>query len=161
MNPRAARCILTAIMVSGLAIATLPQPSFAQNNSLIGTWKINLDKSKYNSGTAPRSQTNVYQQDGQNIKGTARGVDWQGNPMEVTLLHTYDGQPHPTTGNTFYDSSTYTRVDANTIIFSRSKAGKLVVVGTIVMAPDGKSYTTTTTTTAGKGGIDISVGERQ
>src|SRR6516165_11701922 len=110
MNPRAARCILTAIMVSGLAIATLPQPSFAQNNSLIGTWKINLDKSKYNSGTAPRSQTNVYQQDGQNIKADIRGVDSQGNVTAVVLLHIYDGQPHPSTGSPYFDSSTYMRV---------------------------------------------------
>ena len=161
MNARAARCILTAIMVSGLAIATLPQPSFAQNNSLIGTWKINLDKSKYNSGTAPRSQTNVYQQDGQNIKADIRGVDSQGNATAVVLLHVYDGQPHPSTGSPYFDSSTYMRVDANTVIFSRSKAGKLVAVGSAVVAQDGKSFTTTTITTVGKGGIDIAVNEKQ
>ena len=158
MNRRTA-CMLTTITLFGLI--ALPQVSFAQSSPLIGTWKLNLDKSKYNSGTAPRSQTNVYQQDGQNIKADIRGVDSQGNATAVVLLHIYDGQPHPSTGSPYFDSSTYMRVDANTVIFSRSKAGKLVVVGTIVMAPDGKSYTTTTTTTAGKGGIDISVGERQ
>jgi len=161
MNQRAARCILTAIMVLGLAIAGLPQPSFAQSSRLIGTWKLNLDKSKYSSGTAPRSQTNVYQQDGQNIKADIRGVDSQGNTTTVVLLHVYDGQPHPSTGSPYFDSSTYMRVDANTIIFSRSKAGKLVSVGSTVVAQDGKSFTTTTITTVGKGGIDIAVNEKQ
>ena len=77
------------------------------------------------------------------------------------LLHIYDGQPHPSTGSPYFDSSTYMRVDANTIIFSRSKDGKLVSVGSAVVAQDGKSFTTTTITTVGKGGIDIAVNEKQ
>jgi hypothetical protein len=52
------------------------------------------------------------------------------------------------------------RVDANTIIFSRSKVGKLVS-GSSVVAQDGKSFTTTPVTTVGKGGIDIAVNEKQ
>ena len=147
MNARAARCILTAIMVSGLAIAALPQPSFAQSSSLIGTWKLNLDKSKYSSGTAPRSLTLTYQQDGQNIKNTSQGIGARGNPTTGALMHTYDGQPHPSTGSSDFDSSAYTRVDANTIIWSRFKGGKLVAVGTGVVSQDGKTWSTTTTGT--------------
>ena len=52
MNRRTA-CMLTTITLFGLI--ALPQVSFAQSSPLIGTWKLNLDKSKYNSGTAPRS----------------------------------------------------------------------------------------------------------
>src|SRR5262249_46611731 len=37
--------------------------SFAQSNSLVGTWKLNIEKSKF-SGAALRSQTNTYVQDG-------------------------------------------------------------------------------------------------
>jgi hypothetical protein len=58
-------------------------------------------------------------------------------------MHIYDGQPHPTTGATGYDASTYTRVDAHTINYSRTKAGKLVVTGTMVVSQDGKTETTT------------------
>jgi hypothetical protein len=108
-----------------------------------------------------KSQTNVYTQDGQNIKNTSNGVDYQGNPFETILLHIYDGQLHPTTGNPFYDSSTYTRLDEHTLFWSRSKNGKQVLIGYLVMAPDGKSYTTTNMTTVGKGGIDTTVAERQ
>jgi hypothetical protein len=38
------------------------------------------------------------------------------------LLHIYDGQPHPTTGNPLYDSSAYLRLDANTVLEDRSAA---------------------------------------
>jgi hypothetical protein len=134
-------------MTLGLAIAALPQVSFAQSNPMIGTWKLNLDKSKFSPGTALRSGTNNIQQDGQNIRNTAQGIDAGGNPVTVEYMHIYDGLPHPTTGAPDYDASTYTRVDANTIIFSRLKAGKLIATGTITTSPDGKTQTVTTTGT--------------
>ena len=146
MNARAARCTLTAIMVSGLAIAALPQVSFAQSSPLIGTWKLNVEKSKFSPGPPPRSGTLTYTQDGQNIKNTTQGIDAQGNPTAGVLMHIYDGQPHPSTGGNA-DASAYTRLDANTLIFTRLKAGKLVAVGTAVLSQDGKTWTVTTTGT--------------
>ena len=144
MNRRTA-CMLTTMTLLGLM--ALPQVSFAQSNPLLGTWKLNLDKSKYSSGTAPRSLTLTYQQDGQNIKNTSQGIDARGNPTTGVLMHIYDGQPHPSTGSPDYDASAYTRVDANTIIWGRFKGGKLVAVGTGVVSQDGKTWTTTTTGT--------------
>ena len=155
------RNILTTTALALAVVTASALPSFAQSNPLIGTWKLNLEKSKFVSGTAPKEQTNVYTQDGQNIKNTSKGVDYQGNPFETILLHIYDGQPHPSTGNPFYDSSTYTKIDDHTIFWSRSKNGKQVLVGRMVMAPDGKSYTTANVTTVGKGGTDTTVAERQ
>ena len=155
------RSILTATALGLAVVIASAFPSFAQRNPLIGTWKLNTEKSKFASGTLPRSQTNVYTQDGQNFKNTSKGVDYQGNPFETILLHIYDGQPHPTTGNPLYDSSTYTKIDDHTIFWSRSKAGKQVLIGYLVMAPDGKSYTTTNINVIGKGGIDIGVNARQ
>jgi hypothetical protein len=64
---------------------------------------------------------------------------------EGVVMHIYDGQPHPSTGSSDFDASAYTRVDANTIIFNRLKAGKLVATGTIVVSQDGKMLTVNTT----------------
>jgi hypothetical protein len=58
-------------------------------------------------------------------------------------MHIYDGQPHPTTGSPAFDASAYTRVDPNTFVFSRLKAGKLVGAGTGVLSQDGKTWTVT------------------
>ena len=155
------RNILTATALSLAVVTTSALPSFAQSNPLLGTWKLNLEKSKYTSGTAPKEQTNVYTQDGPNIKNTSKGVDYEGKPLETVLLHIYDGQPHPSTGNPLFDSSTYTKIDDHHLFWSRSKNGKQVLIGFMVMAPDGKSYTTTNMTIGGKGGIDTTVAERQ
>jgi hypothetical protein len=128
MNRRTA-CMLTGMTLVGLAIATLPQIGFAQSSPLLGTWKLNLDKSKYTPGPPPRSQTNTFQQDGQDIKLTVQVIDAQGKQTTGVLMHIYDGQPHPSTGNPDFDASAYTRLDANTYIASRFKAGKIVGIG--------------------------------
>jgi hypothetical protein len=90
--------------------------------------------------------------------------------LRVTvLMHIYDGLPHPVTGNPNYDANAYTRVDANTLIFARFKAGKLIAVGTVVISPDGKTLTnnfTNNNTVLGSApgsatGIGIAVYEKQ
>jgi len=156
------RRTLTTIALLGLVSTALPQAGLAQSNPLIGTWKVNIEKSKF-TGTAFRSQTNTYQQDGQNIKGTVQIVDAQGKTTTTVLLHIYDGQPHPLTGNPNYDARSYTRVDADTLISASMKAGKLVQVATIVISSDGKTFTTTNTGIQPSGlmGTNIQVYEKQ
>jgi hypothetical protein len=151
--------MLAGIMLSGLAIAALPQFGFAQSSPLIGTWKLNVQKSN-TPGPPPRSVTMTYQQDGQNIKNTLQGTDAQGNPIAGVLMHVYDGQPHPSTGTPNIDSSAYTRIDANTFIFSRLKAGKLVATGNGVISQDGKTLTLINSTT-GTNGNSIAIYEKQ
>jgi hypothetical protein len=146
----------TTMALLGLAVASaLPQAGLAQSNPLIGTWKLNLEKSKFTPGTAPRSQTATFQQDGPNIKNSNQTIDAQGNATTTVYLHIYDGQPHPTTGNPLYDATAYLRLDGNTIIFSRSnnKGGKLVQIGTIAVSQDGKSRTNTTSGIVGPNGL--------
>ena len=138
------RTTVMSIALVSLVACAFPQASFAQSSPLIGTWKLNLEKSKLTPATAPRSQTATFQQDGQNIKNTNQTIDAQGNATTSVFLHIYDGQPHPTTGNPLYDASAYLRLDAKTIVLSRFKGGKLVQVGTIAVSQDGKSRTNTT-----------------
>ena len=80
MNRRTAFLSVTLLT---LVACAFPQSSFAQGSPLIGTWKVNLAKSNYTGG-APRSQTNTYQQDGQNIRGSNQVIDAQGNAASAT-----------------------------------------------------------------------------
>jgi len=111
----------------GLAVAALPQVGFAQSDPFLGTWQLNLAKSKYSPGPPPRSQTSNFQAEGQNYKVTVTGVGAEGNPISITLTGVYDGMPHPLTNpNPNIDAVASTRVDAYTTISSFTKAGKLV-----------------------------------
>jgi hypothetical protein len=143
---RRTRLMLSAMTLLGLAMVSLCQLGFAQSNPLIGTsWKLNLDKSKYIAGPAPRSITMSITQDGQNVRDTIQVIDAQGNATTGVIMHVYDGQAHPATISLDYDATILTPVDSDTLIYSRLKAGKLVATGTFVVSPDGKTVTVTNT----------------
>jgi hypothetical protein len=142
--------MLASMTLFGWAIAGV-QPALAQSNLPMGVWQLNLAKWKYEGAPAPKAQIAYFQGEGPNRTNTVIAINAEGKPTVTVFMHIYDGQPHPTTGNPAYDASTYTRVDANTLNFSRLKAGRVVQTGTQVMSPDGKSYTTTTTGTDERG----------
>ena len=142
MNRRTAS-MLTGMALLGLAIVALPQLGFAQSSPQIGTWKLNLQKSEFIPGPAPRSRTLNITEEGQNIRDTVREINAQGNVSTAEVMHVYDGQPHPAPGFPDFDATVITKVDANpfSLIATRLKAGKLVQVGTFVISQDGKTLT--------------------
>jgi hypothetical protein len=109
---------------------------------VIGTWKLNLAKSKYMGAPPPRSTSLTFAGEGQNVTDTVETIDAQGQPIKTVFIHIYDGKPHPTTGvaGGLYDASAYTRIDANAVDFVRSKDGKAVQTGWAVVSSDGKTY---------------------
>ena len=147
------RNILVGLTSFCLAATALPGIGIAEDNPLIGSWKLNLEKSKYSPGPAPRSLTLNFVADGANLTNTAEGIDAEGKATKSVFAHIYDGKPHPTTGvpGGLYDSSTYTRSDAHTVNFVRSKDGKTVQTGSIVLSADGKILTVTTEGTGPNG----------
>jgi hypothetical protein len=134
--------MLVGTTILGLA-AALPQPVFAQSELLTGLWQINLTKSKFNPGPAPKSQTVNVQGEGQNRKLTAVGITATGSPQVLVFSELVeDGKPHPVTGQAGgFDAQTYTRADAHTVNVNRLKDGKVIQTGTWAVSPDGKTLT--------------------
>jgi hypothetical protein len=124
----------------GIIVAIgLTLPAFGQGvDPLIGTWKINLEKST-STNPLPKSTILTWAGEGQNFISTAEGADDQGRAFKYVTMHIYDGMPHPSTGNPSYDASAYTRT-GNTLYFTRLKNGKLVGLGQAIIVP-GKTYT--------------------
>jgi len=153
MNRRTILSLTTKTMLClAVVFATaLPQPGLAQSNPWLGMWKLNLTKSTYAPGQAPQSQTYNFQGAGANLTNAIEGVTAAGTPIKQVAMHTYDGQPHPVTGNPDVDARSYTRVDANTVIAASTKAGKLVNVSTMVLSQDGRTITNTIRGTDAKG----------
>jgi hypothetical protein len=153
--------VLTGTILLSLAFVAFPQASFAQSNPFVGTWQLNLAKSKFSPGPPPRSQTVDAQAEGQGLKVTTNGVGAEGNPTSIAFALVFDGMPHPT-GNPNFDAGTTARLDAYTLITSRTKAGKLVSIQTVVVSPDGQTLTITTTGPYANGPINnIQVYDKQ
>jgi hypothetical protein len=143
MNRRTMLSLTTmAMLCLAVVFATaLPEAGLAQSSPWLGMWKLNLAKSTYPPGQAPRSGTFNFQAAGANMTNTAEGVDAAGSATRSVNPHIYDGQPHPVTGNPNADARSYTRVDANTVITATMKAGKLVQISTLVLSQDGRTIT--------------------
>jgi hypothetical protein len=132
-------------------VAMSPLSGFAQTDPLIGTWKLNLAKSKFSPGPPPKSQTVTYEAVGQGVKVTVKGTDAEGKPIDAQYTGNYDGKDYPVTGNPNWDTISLKRIDAYTVEFTRKKAGKVVGTGTSVVSKDGKTRTITTEEINAKG----------
>lgn len=137
----------TTAVVGILAFSSLVH---AQGDPGVGTWKLNLTKSKYNAGTAPKSATVVVAAAGQGIKISSDAVLADGSSRKISYTANYDGKDMLVMGTPDYDMVAITR-NGNTITGTRKKGGKQVQTFTTVVSADGKTRTTTTTGTDAKG----------
>ena len=141
---------IAAVAVASL-IALSSLSGLAQGNPFLGTWVLNVAKSKYTPGPPPKDQTVIYEAVGQGMKTTARGTDAAGKPTTTAVTFNFDGKDYPVTGNPDFDMQSYKRVDANTLEFTRKKGGKIVQTGTNTVSKDGKTRSVAVTGTNAQG----------
>jgi hypothetical protein len=146
------RTVTRGIALGVVAFALSAIQLVAQGaDPIVGTWELNVAKSTYKPGPAPKSETRTYVMAGQEIKATSTGVDGTGKPTTGEWTVNYDGKDRPMTGDPDADSLSLKRVDAFTTEFTEKKAGKVVITGTRAISRDGKVMTITTTGTNAKG----------
>jgi hypothetical protein len=158
MQARIRQTCLFAVVALGL-VAVLAGTTFAQpGNSTIGTWKVNLAKSKYPAGAVPKSATFTIVAAGAGFKAVVDSVAADGTVAHWVFTANYDGKDNPITGNCPYgDSVASTRVDANTTKNVYKKGGTVTVSQTHVVSADGKTDTITNTSTNAEGKTVTSV----
>ena len=131
--------------------ALSPARALAKPDPFMGTWVLNLAKSTFTPGPAPKTQTAVYKAVAGGVQVTATGTDGDGKAMHLQYTAKFDGKDYPVTGSADYDATVLKRVDLHTIQFTRKKAGKVVQTGTIVVTMDGKTRTVTADGTNARG----------
>jgi hypothetical protein len=129
----------------------------------IGSWKLDVAKSKYELSPMPKSLIVTYEKAGQGLKVSTKGVDGQGNPTTTGYTANYDGKDNPAMGGPDYDMVSLMQTDASTVQITRKKGGKVVATLQRVVSADGKVLTITTTGTNAKGqpAKDVGVFEKQ
>lgn len=105
-------------------------PLLAQSNPEVGTWKLNLTKSKFSSAAAaPKSETRTVEAQGQGISITQEGVAADGGRITFSYVTNLDGKNAPISGVGYAngaDTIAVKRVSANTTTSTATKAGKMV-----------------------------------
>ena len=149
------RSILRNAIV-GLALTILATGTtgvLAQGKNLpeVGTWKLNVEKSRYSPGPAPKSLTVKIEAAGKGIKFASEGVAADGKPIATAYTTDFDGKDHPLKGSPVADMVSVRRIDAQTAERSDKKAGKVMLTQTREVAKDGKTFTVNITGTNDKG----------
>ncbi len=126
-----------AILFMGFAL------SAQAADPLVGTWKLNVAKSTYSPGPAPKSITAKIEAAGEGEKLTADGVRGDDTPIRVEYTAQYDGKDYPISGSPMADTVSLKRLDANTTERTDKKGGKVVQTLTRKLSSDGKTLTVT------------------
>jgi hypothetical protein len=139
-------------------------------DTLVGTWKLNVAKSKYSPGPAPQSNTIKFDAVDGGIKLTADGVDAQGRKTHNDYTAKYDGKDYPAhpmldgkPNPNAADTVSYKKIDDYTYEVTAKLKGKTLNVARHVISKDGKTRTVTTTGTNAQGQKlnDVTVFEKQ
>src|SRR5450432_137319 len=134
-----------------LAIVTFA--AFGADNS-IGTWKLDVAKSKYTPAPMPVKSLTVTREAAEGgVKVTTTGEQADGTPINASYTAKFDGKDVPVTGNAPYDTISIKQVNANTFTDARKKTGgPYQATSRLVISNGGKTMTTTTkgTNAAGK-----------
>jgi hypothetical protein len=121
-------------------------------DAVVGTWKLNLAKSTFSPGPAPKSQTRTYIESAQGITVTIKTTDADGKESTTTLVFKDDGKSYPVSGSPDFDAVSVKRVDALTLNSTQTKAGAPVGTGVRSVSKDGKTMTFTQKGTHANGG---------
>lgn len=143
---------VTVVALSLVASSVL----LAQENPFIGTWKLNLAKSKFSGMQAPKSETRTVTAQGNGETVTYEGIAANGSPISYSFTSNLDGKNSAISGTQPLGSDTVAakRVDANTVRSISKKAGKTIYITKTVVSKDGK---VSTQMTIGENGDGVAI----
>jgi hypothetical protein len=117
----------------------------------MGTWKLNVEKSKYSPGPAPKSLTLKYEASQGGIRHTSDGLNAEGKATHSAFSSKYDGKDVPYEGNPNADTAAPKKTDDNSFENVWKKDGKVTATLKAAVSKDGKTLTVSQTGKNAKG----------
>ena len=140
--------VLALGVVVGADIANL---SAQARDPRMGTWKLDVAKSKFSPGPAPQGLTLKVEPSGQGEKATSEFVNADGTRTTTQYTANFDGKDYPLTGSQTADTVSLKRIDARTTDRTDKKGGKVAQTLRRVVSQDGKTMTVTVKGTNAQG----------
>jgi hypothetical protein len=149
------RSVIVGVVMAASSVILLAQNPAPGKDPIIGTWNLNLQKSKFVGAPAPRSETRRYEVTEEGYINYIRiGVDSHGSPTFSQATYKYDGKDYPIYSQAnlplFYTlgvkpgTQAYRVVDPNTVqLTPKDNTGKITFDGvrTRSVSRDGKTLT--------------------
>lgn len=154
---RVGAAVALVLSLAGLVVA--------QTDPFVGTWKLNVNKSKFAAGQARKSETRIVVTGPTGMKVNVHRVNGDGSAQEFEYTSNLDGKSYPFVGPGPYgaDAIGANLISPNTIQSTLKKGGQVVATSTTVVSSDGKVLTITTkgTDASGKQFTNVGVYDKQ
>ena len=145
MNKALSTFLVGAVLALGVGSAALAA------DSIDGTWKLNVAKSKFTPGPAPKSQTRTYKETADGTSLTFTGVAADGSAVSGQSTFKYDGKDYTMTGSPDFDTLSLKRLNGSTVRSTLKKGGKTVGTTVRTISGHGKVLTLSSKGTDAKG----------
>jgi hypothetical protein len=134
MRKRVVMGLVAAMMLVGMVMVAR-----AADDPISGTWKLNLAKSKFDPGPAPKSLTATIKVENDTETFSSDGMDASGSATHTEFTAKFGGPDVPVTGIPYADTIALKRVGSKQIIGTYKKGGKVTVTVHVVVSADGKT----------------------
>jgi len=131
--------------------AMLSTAAWADTDAALGTWKLNLKKSSFKAGTAPKEAMVTFEASGKGVKSHQHWVDASGAASDADFTANYDGKDYKVKGSAAVDTIALKMKDPRTVDRWDKKDGKVVQYFTRRVSADGKTMMVTHRGTAPDG----------
>jgi hypothetical protein len=130
---------------------TIPIALGQTTDNSLGTWKLNMEKSKFSPSAPVKSLTATREATNDGVKVTTTGERADGTPINGSYTAKYDGKEYPVTGAP-YDRIAVRQVNANTFTTVQKNSGtKCNTTTRAVISKDGKTIKVTVRGTGADG----------
>src|SRR5437773_11596332 len=123
-------CVV-AIVVAAVAAAA--------KDPFVGTWKLNMAKSKFEAGAPPKSSTATITTVGDKRRLVVHTVPASGPELTTESTAADDGKDYPMKGSPTVDMVSVIRIDPRTVERRDKKNGQVVATLRATVSADGKT----------------------
>ena len=138
---------IALVLLAAVVCLCASAGSRAEDNPILGKWKLNVEKSKFTPATAtPKSQTRTVEADGDSIKYSFEVVSADGKSGSYGFTVKYDGKFYPITGTGMpygADEISIKKMTSHSYSATLKRGGKEVATSHLVVSKDGKRATLT------------------
>lgn len=121
---------------------TEPPPPVSDNAAaILGSWELNLEKSGFSPGPAPRSKQITYERTAVGIRYTATIVDSAGNTVTESWSGIEDGSDHPFAGAADFDTQSVRVTGRLRAEIIAKRGGRIALGGERVVSSNGRTLT--------------------
>lgn len=139
------------LMVISMAFLAGTRMAGQAADPFVGTWKLNVAKSTFTPGPAPKSETIKIEAAGEAHKVVAETVLPDGQAARIEYVAASDGKDYPVQGSPQVEAVSGRRVDPRTRELEYKKDGKTVRNLRARVSADGKTMTLTVKGTNAQG----------